>query len=72
MSPRLRTHLVTAALFVGLIVVLFVLWSLRTVFLYLLLAGVAFAVYYGLYRAVAARLDAREERPGPPPDDGLD
>ncbi|HEY3359085.1 MAG TPA: hypothetical protein VGQ83_37895 [Polyangia bacterium] len=74
MSPRLRTHLITAALFAGVVLVLAVLWWLRNVFVYVLLVGVGLVAYYGLYLVVASRLKARDERPEPepPPDDGLD
>jgi apolipoprotein N-acyltransferase len=74
MTPRVRTHLITAALFAGVVLVLALLWWLRNVFVYLLLGAVALVAYYGLYLLVASRLKTRaaEERPPERPDDDLE
>jgi uncharacterized membrane protein HdeD (DUF308 family) len=67
MSPGARTHLVTAGLFAAVVGVVLLLWLLRGVFVYLLLAGVAALVYYGLYLLVASRLRGRDDEGGAGP-----
>jgi fatty acid desaturase len=69
MSPRLRTHLVTAGLFAAVILVVLLVWSLRSVFVWVLLGIVALLVYWGLYLLVSTRLrtkadEDREPREG--------
>ena len=64
MSPRLRTHAVTAGLFAAVIVAVLLIWSLRSVFVYVLLGAVALLVYWGLYLLVSSRLRARAEEEG--------
>ena len=64
MSPRLRTHLVTAGLFAAVVVAVLLVWSLRSVFVYVLLGIVALLVYWGLYLVVSSRLRARAEDDG--------
>jgi Ca2+/Na+ antiporter len=64
MSPRLRTHLVTAGLFAAVIAVMLLVWSLRNVFVYVLLGVVALLVYWGLYLLVSSRLRHRAEEQG--------
>ncbi|MBI5478316.1 MAG: hypothetical protein HY906_05635 [Deltaproteobacteria bacterium] len=64
MSPRLRTHLLTAGLFAAVIVVVLLVWSLRNVFVYVLLGAVALLVYWGLYLLVSSRLRARADEDG--------
>ncbi len=59
MSPRLRTHLVTAALFAAVVVAVLVLWYLRGLFVYVLLGIVALLVYWGLYLVVKSRFLTR-------------
>ncbi len=61
MSPRLRTHLVTAGLFAAVVVVLLLVWSLRSVFVWVLLGVVALLVYWGLYLLVSTRLRTKAE-----------
>jgi hypothetical protein len=64
MSPRLRTHAVTAGLFAAVVVAVLLVWSLRNVFVYVLLGAVALLVYWGLYLLVSSRLRARGEEEG--------
>jgi hypothetical protein len=61
MSPRLRTHLVTAGVFAVVVAVVFAVWSLRNLLLYILLGVVALLVYWGLYLLVSSRLRARHD-----------
>jgi hypothetical protein len=61
MSPRLRTHLVTAGLFAAVVVALLLVWWLRSVFIYILLGIVALLVYWGLYLVVSSRFRARAD-----------
>ncbi len=61
MSPRLRTHLVTAGLFAAVILVVLLVWSLRSVFIWVLLGIVALLVYWGLYLLVSTRLRTKAE-----------
>jgi hypothetical protein len=64
MSPRLRTHLVTAGLFAAVVVAVLLVWSLRNVFVYVLLGVVGLLVYWGLYLVVSSRLRARAAEEG--------
>ena len=64
MSPRLRTHLVTAGLFAAVVVAVLLVWWLRSVFVYVLLGVVALLVYWGLYLLVSSRLRVRAEEEG--------
>jgi fatty acid desaturase len=64
MSPRLRTHLVTAGLFAAVVVLLLLVWWLRSVFVYVLLGVVGLLVYWGLYLLVSSRLRERAEDAG--------
>ncbi len=68
MSPRLRTHLVTAGLFAAVILVVLLVWSLRSVFVWVLLGVVALLVYWGLYLLVSTRLRTRDEEQEQPRD----
>jgi hypothetical protein len=61
MSPRLRTHLMTAGLFAAVVLVVLLVWSLRSVFVWVLLGVVALLVYWGLYLLVSTRLRAKAE-----------
>jgi hypothetical protein len=71
MTPRMRTHVITAALFAAVAVGLGLLWWLRHFFVWALLAVVAALGYYGLYLLVSSRLKARPEEQRevePPPE----
>ncbi len=68
MSPRLRTHLVTAGLFAAVILVVLLVWSLRSVVVWVLLGVVALLVYWGLYLLVSTRLRTRDEEQEQPRD----
>jgi hypothetical protein len=55
---------VTAGLFAAVAVVVLLVWSLRNVFVYVLLGIVALLVYWGLYLLVSSRLRSRSEEKG--------
>jgi hypothetical protein len=66
MTPRMRTHAITGALFLALVAVAGLVWALRGVLVYVLLVALGVLVYYGLFLFVSARLRSRAE---PRPDD---
>lgn len=59
----------TAGLFIAVILVVLLVWSLRSVFVWILLAVVALLVYWGLYLLVSTRLRTRAEEEQEPPRD---